>query len=160
MISTFEDLTKSSRYTSSNVLESFDFLLQSFIQTQTSSYEIRNSNIVILTGNKWKKKTFDSIKDLFSKYNVPCSRIILWNMSHTFIRTLPIDFGDSNSFIMSGLSAGLIKYLYLLSNRTINNSFEFIREILNQGHYLDLEKYIKSFVEIYLIILYRQLIKQ
>lgn len=144
MISIFDDLTKSSRYTSFNVLDSFDFLIQSFIQTETSSYDIRNSNIVILTGNKWKKKTVESINNLFSKNKLPCSRMILWNMSQTTIRTLPIDFGDSNSFIMSGLSAGLIKYLYLLSNRTINNSFEFIREILIQGHYLDLETYISN----------------
>ena len=144
MISTFDDLTKSSRYTSSNVLESFDFLLQSFIQTQTSSYHIRNSNIVIITGNKWKKKTFDSIKNLFSKYNIPCSRIILWNMSQSYIPRVPFEISDSNSFILSGLSAGLIKYLYLLSNRSIQNSFEFICEILNQAHYLDLEKYISN----------------
>jgi hypothetical protein len=144
MISTFDDLTKSSRYTSSNVLESFELLIHSFIQTQTSSYHIRNSNIVILTGNKWKKKTFDSVKELFSKNNLPCSRMILWNMSQNSIPILPGEFNHPNFFMMSGLSAGLIKHLYLLSNHTITNSFEFIREILNQGYYENLETYISN----------------
>ncbi len=144
MISTFDDLTKSSRYTSSNVLESFELLINSFIHTNTSSYDIRYSNIVILTGNKWKKNIIDSINEMFSKHNLPCSRIILWNMSQNSIRTLPSEFNHPNFFMMSGLSAGLIKYLYLLSNRTIINSYEFIREILNQGHYQDLETYISN----------------
>ena len=144
MISMFDDLTKSSRYTSSNVLDSFEFLIQSFIQTKTSSFDIRNSNIVILTGNKWKKNTVDSIYNLFSKHKVPCSRIILWNMSQSFIRMLPSEFSHPNFFILSGLSAGLIDYLYLLSNRTIHNSFEFIREILNRGRYQYLETYISN----------------
>ena len=154
--------TKSNRYTSFNVLKSFELLVDSFIESNLSSSKIRRMNIVILHGGDPITFHIDSITNLFwnkgliSSIQTPLlrPRIVYWNLSQTFIDKLPFEIQD-NCILLSGLSSSLIYNLRFLNNcykgikqKNIDNSFDFIYNILNKVYYDDLENYIDNIYSI------------
>jgi hypothetical protein len=132
MVSKINDGILSNSFTRSDFRAGMKFLMDGMVEGGLSNTKIRDVTIVYLqtVPNTIHHETLIQLfyKGGASKRPLPCPKILYWNLSQETVKELPGPTTSKNCFFISGLSATMISYLYLL--RTSVCASDFILEIL------------------------------
>jgi hypothetical protein len=133
MVSKISDGILSNSFTRSDFRAGMKFLMDGMIEGGLSNTKIRDVTIVYLqtVPNTIHHETLIQLfyKGGASKRPLPCPKILYWNLSQETVKELPGPTTSKNCFFLSGLSATMISYLYLL--RTSVCASDFILHILD-----------------------------
>jgi hypothetical protein len=159
MITTFFDSIKNNCNTNYNIIEAFNMVLYSIIETKMSYRKISNLSLVLFHQQELPSNFHSLITELFYNKGIqssrgkpfPTPRIIYWNISDVFCSQLPFKITDDNVFSLSGISTSLIRHLHLLEpcfNSKSGNTkcYEIICKILSHNRYDDLENYLLKLI--------------
>lgn len=168
IIRRFDDTTKSSRFTFSNMIAAIDLLVYSIKQTQLDKESVKKLHIVILsdfnqTSNdihdlmlEWEEETqetqytqytqnssllYNKIREKFAGIEHPT--IVFWNLSKDAFVELPCSIYQENALLLSGFSALQIKNIVKYKN---NNPYNAVCSILESNKYNVLSKYVDMYM--------------
>ena len=161
IINAFENTTKSSRFTFSNIIAAIDILAFSIINTKIDEDTVKQLQIVILSDfhqieadindliiereldNTTIPTTtlYDRIKSRFSTEYKP--NIVFWNLSKRGFIELPCSIYQENTLFLSGYSQSQIKTIIKYRYKYPHNA---ICSLLQKNKYNILDKYVDEYM--------------